>query len=226
MQKPALLLLLLFILPSVAIGDIDAEKLFMGNGLFPLKQVQKKVALATRSPKLTPLKREPIAELQPVLKQTTPPEKKKEARFVVMGELVLDRMNNIYWSKNANIYNRPLKAKELPLLLETLNGLSYLGQKQWRFPTDNELESLSSFAYKNGFNIKGKPAAESLNSAGFQNFQQHFYYYSFQKASTTSQANSEFRGHRHNFSDIPYEELEKSTKQWVAYLIPVCDVSK
>lgn len=64
-------------------------------------------------------------------------------RFVVNGDIIHDRLSNLYWLKKANFTSDPVNWSEALSAVAKLNA-SNLGEiGRWRLPNINELESLT-----------------------------------------------------------------------------------
>lgn len=66
-------------------------------------------------------------------------------RFVVQGELVEDRLTELYWTRRANFAELPLTWQEALDYVRDMNQQQSLGYKDWRLPNRRELLSLLSF---------------------------------------------------------------------------------
>lgn len=65
-------------------------------------------------------------------------------RFETQGEVVLDRLTGLAWTRNANPGELPMTWREALDFIRRLNRDSHLGHNDWRLPNRRELRSLAS----------------------------------------------------------------------------------
>ena len=97
-------------------------------------------------------------------------------RFTVNGHgTVIDNLTGIEWTRNANTIDHSLCNYSTPMAwydaldyIKCLNENSYLGFNDWRLPNANELQSL--------INVEEPITSSWLNTQGFLNVQEDFYW--------------------------------------------------
>ncbi len=67
-----------------------------------------------------------------------------EPRFEVRGEIVLDRLTGLFWTRNANSGEFPMTWREALTFVAGMNRERALGCSDWRLPNRRELRSLVS----------------------------------------------------------------------------------
>ena len=65
-------------------------------------------------------------------------------RYTPQGEVVIDRLTGLAWTRNANIGTFPYTWQESFAQIRKLNQEHYGGYSDWRLPNRNELRSLMS----------------------------------------------------------------------------------
>ncbi len=66
-----------------------------------------------------------------------------EPRFRVEGEMVLDRLTGLAWTRNADLGDGPVAWDSALSIAESLNAVRLGGRKRWRLPNIRELASLT-----------------------------------------------------------------------------------
>lgn len=67
-----------------------------------------------------------------------------EPRFELQGDLVVDQLTGLYWSRHANLPGFPLTWNEALDYVMAMNQRSAMGRNDWRVPNRRELRSLIS----------------------------------------------------------------------------------
>jgi hypothetical protein len=67
-------------------------------------------------------------------------------RFDVLGNIVLDKLTGLFWTRNASLSQFPLNWSEAHEFVEKLNSDHYADRNDWRLPERRELFSLISHA--------------------------------------------------------------------------------
>ncbi len=67
-----------------------------------------------------------------------------EPRFEGRGNIVLDLLTGLFWTRNASIAEYPLTWQESLDYISDMNGKTALGYSDWRLPNRRELRSLMS----------------------------------------------------------------------------------
>jgi hypothetical protein len=80
-----------------------------------------------------------------------------EPRFENRGEIVLDRLTGLVWSRDANMPEFPLSWQEASDRIKKMNGEKSLGFTDWRLPNRRELRSLMSHQTKKPALPEGHP---------------------------------------------------------------------
>lgn len=105
------------------------------------------------------------------------------ARLVDLGNGTLyDTRTKLIWSKKGN--ENDISWNNAQDYLKRLNGQAYLGFRDWRMPSKEELKSLVSYAQSNGYGSGGRTIADFLNKEGFSNIQEKWYWTSTLKDSS------------------------------------------
>ncbi|HZX48578.1 MAG TPA: DUF1566 domain-containing protein [Nitrospirota bacterium] len=98
-------------------------------------------------------------------------------RYTVSGDCVTDNLTGLMWTKNANL---PGSYRTWQEALDYANGLSLCGYTDWRLPNVNELSSHHNSGQHN--------TDIWLNSQGYSNVQEGFYWSSTSYAVNSSSA--------------------------------------
>ena len=106
------------------------------------------------------------------------------AQFVDLGYGSLyDTKTKLIWSKQGN--EKDISWNAAQDYIKRLNEQAYLGFKDWRMPTKQELATLVQYAKSAGYGSGGKTIADFLNREGFSNIQKKWYWTStFQNSSS------------------------------------------
>ena len=106
------------------------------------------------------------------------------AQFVDLGNGSLyDTKTKLIWSKQGN--EKDISWNAAQDYIKRLNEQAYLGFKDWRMPTKQELATLVQYAKSAGYGSGGKTIADFLNREGFSNIQKKWYWTStFQNSSS------------------------------------------
>lgn len=97
------------------------------------------------------------------------------ARFVDLGNGTLyDASTKLIWSKKGSEIDINWSAADS--YLKRLNQTTYLGFRDWRMPTLDELRTLASYAKGAGYGSGNKTIAAFLNKEGFTNVQPKWYW--------------------------------------------------
>lgn len=115
----------------------------------------------------------------------------KVNRLVMQEKTAIDTETGVIWMKNANLANKPLPWRaddNVYAFIQNLNKSQFGGYADWRVPTRDEMNSLLSFARK-----EGKYKAEKvetwpyqvLRNLGFQDVKDYGYW------TSTRESNSE-----------------------------------
>ena len=78
-------------------------------------------------------------------------------RFAAQGEVAVDHLTGLTWTRNANIGGFPCTWTEAFEQIAELNQQQYGGHADWRLPNRNELRSLVSYQAKNPALPSGHP---------------------------------------------------------------------
>ncbi len=107
------------------------------------------------------------------------------SRFVDLGNGTLyDPQSKLIWSKKGN--ERGISWYDAESCLKRLNQMAYLGFRDWRMPTRNELRTLVNYAKGAGYGSGDKAIAAFLNKEGFTNVQSEWYWTSTINASSNA----------------------------------------
>ncbi len=79
------------------------------------------------------------------------------SRFTVQGDVVVDHLTELIWTRNANIGGFPSTWMEAFDQIAELNQQQHGGSTDWRLPNRNELRSLISYQAKNPALPDGHP---------------------------------------------------------------------
>jgi len=121
-----------------------------------------------------------------------------DPRFAVSGDCVTDNLTGLMWAKNGNLPNGIKTWQGALDYVASINyGSGLCGQKDWRLPSVNELESLVNSGEAN--------IANWLISHGFSNVQPSYYYWS-----STTTAGSTDSAYTVNMLYSTVEDVAKS----------------
>lgn len=133
-------------------------------------------------------------------------------RFVFSQKTVTDKRTGLAWTRDANMGQRDWNG--VFELVKMLNKKKYAGFNDWRLPSKEEVETLTSYARGSGYNSASdaRRPYRLFNKMGFHNVQNGHYW-----SSST------------NVTDIEYAWLlgmnngyvENLSKQFPSYVWPV-----
>ncbi|MBI4691551.1 MAG: DUF1566 domain-containing protein, partial [Nitrospirae bacterium] len=105
------------------------------------------------------------------------------AQFVDLGNGTLyDTKSKLIWSKKGNENDITWYAAQD--YIKRLNEQAYLGFRDWRMPSKEELQTLVGYAKSAGYGSGGKTIADFLNREGFNGIQARWYWTSTLKDSS------------------------------------------
>lgn len=99
---------------------------------------------------------------------------KKNLQF--SDNVVIDTRSGLMWAKNANLPGKCVNWENANIFV---SNLEYSGYKDWRLPTNEELNSIAKYG--------GSSPYEGLNNIGFNNVQ-YDYYWSSSRSENTNRA--------------------------------------
>lgn len=70
-------------------------------------------------------------------------------RFIVRGEVVLDQLTGLVWTRDANLAGFPLAWQESLDFIARMNHETRLGHDDWRLPNRSEMRSLMGYQARN-----------------------------------------------------------------------------
>ena len=104
-----------------------------------------------------------------------------EGRFVFSGKVVEDKRTGLTWTRAGDLGTKDWNGAQD--LIKELNADEYAGQKDWRLPTSEELQTLTMFAIKagsgGGLQIPGP--YQLFTRMGFNNIKSGWYWSSSSK---------------------------------------------
>lgn len=121
-------------------------------------------------------KREALARAEQAKKEAAEKaarEKRIKEKFLFSDLTVLDNETKLMWTRDANIMGVGNKRDKAFEFVRHLNEQKYAGYSDWRLPTKEELETLVSFAERQGYNNN---LYELFNKIGFRNFGDGWYW--------------------------------------------------
>ena len=86
-----------------------------------------------------------------------------EPRFEVLGAEVLDKLTGLVWTRDANIFEFPVRWQEAIDYIAVMNGNGELGATDWRLPNRRELRSLMSHQTRQPALPEGHPFLNVFN---------------------------------------------------------------
>ncbi len=105
-------------------------------------------------------------------------------RFVDLDDgTIYDTKTKLTWDKNDSAGGQKLSWNDAISYINRLNQTAYLGFRDWRMPTKEELNTLVEYANGAGGKIKGIPIYDFLNKQGFSGFANGWYWSSTEYSS-------------------------------------------